>query len=560
MSLRGFDPEANSLSPQNAPEPRRRRGLPSNGCNQCRVRKVKCDEALPSCQRCRKSGSNCVYRDRFEAMLRDQTQEAAAKAQKRWRSRAALSTAAPPSDIIHAGQQPQPRISPRPSRTLMPPIRELARQRFIYDFVVPIDESPDQRGVTANGSYFAFVPSLCNRASEDSGVMVALSTAANANFGNRCKSSQAHTDAFSEYDRTLRIMNRALQSPDHRISLDDLAAALLLGIHDLISPPDMTHGGSWRAHANGAAALLIQKYQGDPHMHEVAGLLQIVWTQMLLSNLTTGTRPIISLDVCMRRIPADSASASLLGHLYETAALCADWYDAKATYLVDQEQFKVSVADIISRGQALDDAVMNWMNDALGQETFETLENCTNNVPAWLRPLFSLPGATTKLHRYQNIHVSHRWQFCRGSRLVLLSTVVSAIDCLLSLLQDGSARDAYNVARRRCQVRLLDLVEGLCQGTFSVFTLPITGKPEPRSFADVVGVRAYQLIWPMGRAGVCLGLGNLRGFDVSKRSAWIRSTLCCIRDELGLRQTQGYLDYMDSLIPINGGGVPTVNI
>jgi hypothetical protein len=280
-------------------------------------------------------------------------------------------------------------------------------------------------------------------------------------------------------------------------------------------------------------------------MNEVAGLLQTVWTQMLLSNLTTGTRPTIPLDVCLQRVPPHSASARLLGHLYETATICADWHDAKAECLFDQDQFKLSAADIITRGQALDDAVMDWMNDTLGQDTFETLENCSGNLPTWLRPLFSLPGAPTKLHQYHSIHVSHRWQFCRGSRLVLLGTIVSAIDRLLALLPPGSSREAYRVARRRFQTRILDLLEGLCQGAFSVFTLPITGKPEPNSFADVVGVRAYQLLWPMGRAGICISLGNLRGFDVSQRLAWIRSTLCCIRDELGLRQTQGYLDYMD---------------
>ncbi|EED21352.1 C6 finger domain protein, putative [Talaromyces stipitatus ATCC 10500] len=56
-------------------------GKPSKGCGACRARKVKCDQATPSCQRCLKANRVCPgYRDQLSLLFRDQSNSVAKKA------------------------------------------------------------------------------------------------------------------------------------------------------------------------------------------------------------------------------------------------------------------------------------------------------------------------------------------------------------------------------------------------------------------------------------------------------------------------------------------------
>ncbi|CAK7221349.1 hypothetical protein SBRCBS47491_004498 [Sporothrix bragantina] len=48
-----------SVTPQSASQRSQRRGKVKTGCGTCRTRKVKCDEAKPSCQKCASTGRTC---------------------------------------------------------------------------------------------------------------------------------------------------------------------------------------------------------------------------------------------------------------------------------------------------------------------------------------------------------------------------------------------------------------------------------------------------------------------------------------------------------------------
>lgn len=50
-----------------------------NSCESCKSRKLKCDRGLPSCIRCQRSGTDCVYHERkrpgFQAGFRQNMEE-----------------------------------------------------------------------------------------------------------------------------------------------------------------------------------------------------------------------------------------------------------------------------------------------------------------------------------------------------------------------------------------------------------------------------------------------------------------------------------------------------
>lgn len=221
---------------------------------------------------------NCVYRDDFARLLRDQTDDVAEKTQRQWRSRAMKSS----SQASNTPRSDHDNVSgTRLSRFLIPSIAGLAINRFFFDFVVPLDEIPDFRGATSNGSYFAFVPTAYSNADAGSCVALALSAAANANFGRRCKSSQALDQSLRDYGNALRKMREAVQAPGSEVSSDTLAAACLLGAHEL-SATSVAGRRSWGAHVTGAAALLRTKFEAKHQVRETAGLLQTILINMLV--------------------------------------------------------------------------------------------------------------------------------------------------------------------------------------------------------------------------------------------------------------------------------------
>src|ERR1700761_6705695 len=152
MYAADFDPEANIFNHETLSSSRPRTVGPSRACNQCRLHKVKvesqmpiiscrrligwqCDEKQPSCERCLRLGLECVYRDDFERLFRDQTNTVAERTQKQWRSRASKPSAPARATL---GLDHEKASSTKVSRSATTSIQDLAIERFFYDFVVPL--------------------------------------------------------------------------------------------------------------------------------------------------------------------------------------------------------------------------------------------------------------------------------------------------------------------------------------------------------------------------------------------------------------------------------------
>ena len=79
-------------------------GKPSKGCGECRSRKIRCDQARPTCSQCVKGNRTCPgYRDQLSLMFRDESQQVVRKARTGGSRRAKPSRKSPR------------RVSPSPS-------------------------------------------------------------------------------------------------------------------------------------------------------------------------------------------------------------------------------------------------------------------------------------------------------------------------------------------------------------------------------------------------------------------------------------------------------------
>jgi hypothetical protein len=116
------------------------------------------------------------------------------------------------------------------------PLAELARQRFLYDFVV----SPDQ--ASGYAGFQAFIPGFFDKEDPIPCLDAAVSAAALANFGGRCKSSEADARGVEEYTKALKLVGKNLErmstqggrsKMSEKEILETLASTCLLGVYEV---------------------------------------------------------------------------------------------------------------------------------------------------------------------------------------------------------------------------------------------------------------------------------------------------------------------------------------
>ncbi|KAF2436164.1 hypothetical protein EJ08DRAFT_692049 [Tothia fuscella] len=76
-------------------------GKPSRGCQNCKTRRIKCDEVRPTCTQCRKSSRVCPgYPDEFDLIFRNETAAVKRRAQRVFSSPSNKSASSPKTPVI----------------------------------------------------------------------------------------------------------------------------------------------------------------------------------------------------------------------------------------------------------------------------------------------------------------------------------------------------------------------------------------------------------------------------------------------------------------------------
>ncbi|KAA8620081.1 Zn-clus domain-containing protein, partial [Pyrenophora tritici-repentis] len=292
------------------------RGRPSKGCEACRARKVKCDEAKPSCTRCSKAGHECKYRDQADILFRNQTASAAQRAEESWRKRSKSHQRAPASEkTTIVAKTPPSNGSTPPALTddqrsssgsahspsgstddqaqeaatsitsiidlskmtitpaLNPDFRRKAFERFVYDFVLP--DSPDRDPNQPTDALWMFMPLLYENAPQDSLIATTVDAVSYVNYANRCHDSHAAILAEECLGKAIPMLTKLIADKKQAASDETLCSVYLMGVYENFT--NVQRKGTFIAHQNGANALLqlrsVEQYQSHPisaKIYEVA--------------------------------------------------------------------------------------------------------------------------------------------------------------------------------------------------------------------------------------------------------------------------------------------------
>ncbi|KAI8677234.1 hypothetical protein LRP88_09737 [Fusarium phalaenopsidis] len=222
-------------------------GVPrSTGCQLCRARKVKCDEARPACGNCIKYGVQCPGYDRSRKFV-------VGKHQIRQRGKRADNVVKPASCAADSNTTLSCRLGPlvRAPLTLARSL-QLPRAQVLYNMIESSYMISAATDIYSILSWVA-VDRLGKRALLDGAVCsFALHLA-----GKQTSDSELIAQSRSIYVLTLNELQAALRHPSEWSAPETLCAAILLCFFELFA--GTTAPDTWLQHAKGIGILMEQR-------------------------------------------------------------------------------------------------------------------------------------------------------------------------------------------------------------------------------------------------------------------------------------------------------------
>ncbi|CAN9301107.1 unnamed protein product [Alternaria alternata] len=461
------------------------RGRPSKGCEACRARKVK-------------------YRDQADILFRNQTASAAQRAEESWRKRSKSNQRAvvaessntyiktPPSDESTPPHLDDQRSSSgsvhspggsvddpaQDASGVTPPIIDLSRltitpvanpdfrrrafERFVYDFVLP--DQPNRPADQPDEALWTFIPLLYQGAPEDSLIATAV-------------------DAVS-YNLT-----------------------------------SVQRKGTFIAHNHGANALLqlrtVEQFYSDPIS---ARLYEVIYAHLTAKRPAIPTRDVVKVDELLPSLYKNS-NAFVIRLIWREAMLHARWHEMKQS--TNPPTNRLALQELLQTALELDDDYQAWESQITPAWNYHATPNTpearSNYDPKWQKLFLGCRGAPEEIHSYPSVKRAWIWGFYRTSRVLVLRDLLEMLNWMLrfrdpgrsaaaqgqtvpTTLSDRTLRIHHSVAT----ARLVEVIERNCSAMIGSLTVPIHMK----SIDDVVGMRGYVDIWPLGTmdAVLCSGL------------------------------------------------------
>lgn len=409
----------------------------------------------------------------------------------------------------------------------------------MYDFV--IEDTPSTR----NSGFAGFVPKLLEKTKPGSCFWHAAQAVALANFSGRLSWPDATTLGSKEYGKAIALLGAAVADPKFSSPLETLGAISLLGIYELQSSPHLTHNGSWQAHVNGACAILNNVYAREGDNLEIGRLFVHITVQMLINKMSWGQSPSIPMSTIDKFVKPKTMASMLLGHMYRTAEALAEWRLVELDYGGDEATLAVAARKMVEQCDILDGEMVQWLADRAPIWKQYSKPNIAEHMPVWLQGLYTAPGAPTELFYYNEFWIGHRWGMMRSTRLQMHQHTLNAVDILISAAATDDELAHWLATQNRLEARLLTLINDALSAVYAHFTLPLHGKPTPKTIQDVASLNAFASLWVVYRIGMCFKRDSLAALDVEGRKGWVREVLCFMRDEMGFRKCVAFVDNID---------------
>ncbi|KAF2403593.1 hypothetical protein EJ06DRAFT_527201 [Trichodelitschia bisporula] len=533
-------------------------GKPSTACDTCRKRRIKCDEARPSCGQCLRTSRSCAgYPNSLDVLFRNETAAVKHRAQRAFSialrkrnlkyenaDRCKTSSATPPpsasfpTSLAHA---PHSRSSSESESEIPGPIaldsagarldyavgwlfRALVAGRARLDMQAAEAES-------ARGCLAILAPMYVS--ARPGGVLHGATHAlALAMVANGRKNSAMRGEAREVYGAALRALSRAINAGEGEEAGNEvLMAIMLFSLYEEVTSTEKSRA-AWMRHIDGAVALVKLRGVEVLRERESRHLFRAVRASMLTASIQQG-KPLADFPSpqgwhCDADYDINAANRLTIVCL-PLPALKAQVQTLLTTPTPPSLE---RITALISQISALDTALATWAN------TLDThlAARITRLVPpttlspsasaAELDDALAWPGPVLA---YPTVFVANLWNEYRVYRILCQALVQSCIAALaakspggMSPLDDVAARAAYTtqgMADEICATLPFLLGQDREGGPTSVLPVAV-GQDE----AAARGTGAYFAIWPLTVLEKVPTLGGGQKRWVAGRLRFVRRT------------------------------------
>ncbi|GKZ33737.1 hypothetical protein AbraIFM66950_003769 [Aspergillus brasiliensis] len=555
-------------------------GKPSKGCGECRSRKIRCDQARPTCSQCAKGNRVCPgYRDQLSLMFRDESQQVIRKARtgttarrakssrkttgpgSTTRSAPATTTSPSGSGLATASPSPAPVFSSADSNNPSSTAGDLESlefngpaylsPQFVEQHAIqqPLVLQPSYQPTKNEaisyflrqnawiGSFWSKIeanPDILRRASATShnALMTSLASVGIAMISRMRKSTTMKIAAEKEYGNALQLLTTAVADQQQAKNNATLAAVLMLAIYEVITSRGSRFIDNWTNHISGAAALL--ELRGVEQLQDPDGLqlfLQLRY-QIIISCLQREAHVPDSVLHCVKvaiflRPHAEAYGDQLINIMGRLANLRAD---IKEKILTDRKK-------ILESAYAIEAELMSWLMSLPDNFPYATIEDPWPTLNWGPKPYNNI------YHVYTDFWICNSWNQYRVARIIVSDLILTCI----RELNAGSPLPA-DLVTHTSQIRntARQLASDVCASvpyyfTDSVFKLA-TGQAEERPSDELPPqqqgfVRGVVLLWPLAMAAATRGLNHpLRH--------WVLDCLQMIGNGMGIDQALALIELL----------------
>lgn len=413
-----------------------------------------------------------------------------------------------------------------------PDLRQLAFDRFMYDFVSPDD--PNRPPEEPADALWSFMPIIYENAAEGSCYRTVLDAVAYVNYANRCAAPQAMVLAEECMAKGINLISKMVTDKKMAATDETLCSVYILGVYENMTT--VQRKGTFTAHQHGANALLQLRSIDEYYSNDTsAKLYEVAYCQMLLVNLQAAKRPPLPVeDVATvdNNLPSlySNSNAYVVRLIWREANIHAQWHDIKHSSTLPTS--RADLQDLLQSALDLETAFQAWEAEAPSAWRYHiepnTPEARSRFDRKWLDLVLDCKGAPSEIHTYPNLKRCWIWGFYRTSWMFLLRDILEMINWMFRLpvqtpeLASNDVQENADGLVSQCQLdpthlgdvalrsqhaittaHLLEVIEKSCSAILSNLTVPIIAKSE----GDVSGMRGYVSLWPLGIMDAILASG-----------------------------------------------------
>ncbi|KAI1814142.1 hypothetical protein GGS20DRAFT_598426 [Poronia punctata] len=490
-------------------------GKPSRGCQMCRTRRIKCDEARPTCNQCTKSRRQCPgYKDEFDLVFRNETKATERRAQKFTRK-------IPMQKIVP--QDPDGWavvVLPSPSSVATMSIEERATCHFLSHFVLL-----PHMGNTVG--HMDFLPPLLKQTDPENHMHHAFKACALAFMNNRgAAGNNLWQSALNEYSLALAGTNTALRDPKTQLADTTLAAVLLLGMFESISAKQIGMS-SWGSHVDGAVQLV--KARGKKQIRTKTGLQLFIAVRMVMTIycLTAAKAPAMDVGWWLEDTVFSKTALAVQGLMIKASEIRAHVTQVM-NYLPRTPENAELMLDIIRRAQAVDQEAAAWQQNVPESWHYKTVAWEENLQHGDYAKAEAFPG---RVDVYKDIWMASVTNSCRAVRLILHSMIVRCAAWVCWPV-DYRTTPEYATAASVSRDAITDIIASIPYQ----LGWHLKGNHGHTNFGNFIcgeedspkGLAGYLATWHL----TCV---NSQDFATDAQRAWVVGRLRSIGNDLGVR-------------------------